>query len=284
VIRYANVAIGDIALTSQELLDLFSEDGAPAPVLGDVADFRFDLVLSNLTKYVQRSNNPNGKSGGFGSLNIKSGFETKFELKLTFSCCLDDECETFLCPEMPDSYCNHSLQPRETYYSCSKMDGAVAANGIQMEMGIFDMDKDPNKDAREIVTVWGYESFLYVQPDETESMVRVTDVNKDFDVSETIDSDGKKVGTFTAQKSGTGRDNPSDPGDVNLFQATKAVNFLFSHNASGKMIFNFKVSPLNSGLSSGRNLVFAGTGKQATCQPPAALAAQVQLCCRPVCE
>ena len=143
MIRYANVAIGDIALTSQELLDLFSEDGAPAPVLGDVADFRFDLVLSNLTEYVQNVNAWNGKaSGRFGSVNQKSGFETKFELKLTFSCCLDDECETFLCPEMPDSYCNHSLQPRETYYSCSKMDGAVAADGIQMEMGLFDMDKD----------------------------------------------------------------------------------------------------------------------------------------------
>ena len=147
MIRYANVAMGNIALTTQELLDVFSQDGAPAPVIGDVANFRFDLVLSNLTKYVQNTNKWNGKaSGSFGSFNLKSGLETKFELKLTFSCRLDDECETFLCPEMPDSYCSHSLRPRETYYSCSRMDGAVAADGIQMELGLFDMDKDLHRE------------------------------------------------------------------------------------------------------------------------------------------
>ena len=117
------------------------------------------------------------------------------------------------------------------------------------------------------MTVWGYEGFLFVQPDESESLVRVTEVNKEFDVSETTDADGKKVGTFTAQESGYGVDNPAEPGRVTLFQATKAVNYIFSHNASGRIIFNYKVSPLGSGLGSGRNLVFAGTGKQASCQP-----------------
>ena len=152
VIRYANVAAGNIDLTSQELLDLFSQDGEKTYTIGDVTDFRFDLVLSNLTKYVQNTNRWNGKSGtrdetskaSFGLLNQKSGFETKFELKLTHSCCRDEDCEQFLCPEVPNGYCNHSLQPRETYYDCSQMNGAVFADGIQMELGIFDMDKDPH--------------------------------------------------------------------------------------------------------------------------------------------
>lgn len=147
MIRYANVAMGDITLDTQERLDVFSQDmKGQTYALGDKADFRFDLVLSNLTKYTQNTNKWNGKAQGtFGSVNIKTGFETKFELKLTFSCCLDDDCETYLCPEMPGSYCNVSNgQPRETYYSCSKMDGAVATNGMQMEIGLFDMDKDPH--------------------------------------------------------------------------------------------------------------------------------------------
>ena len=129
--------------------------------------------------------------------------------------------------------------------------------------------------------MWGYESFLFVQPDESESMVRVTELNKEFDVSETTDADGKKVGTFTAQESGYGVDNPAEPGRVTLFQATKAVNYIFSHNASGRIIFNYKVSPLGSGLGSGRNLVFAGTGKQASCQPPAAPSSRLPLSHKP---
>ena len=89
--------------------------------------------------------------------------------------------------------------------------------------------------------MWGYESFLFVQPDEAESMVRITELNKEFDVSETTDSNGK-VGTFTALESGVGKDNPAEPARVTLFQATKAANFIFSHNASGRIIFNYKVS------------------------------------------
>ena len=145
VIRYASVAIGDLKLRTQELLDLFPMDGDRARTIGEFVHYRFDLVLSNLTKYTQNTNRYNGKAKGtFGSVNLKSGFETKFELKLTFSCCLDDECETVLCDAMPGSYCTHSSQPRETYYGCAKMDEAVSAEGIQMEMGLFDMDKDPH--------------------------------------------------------------------------------------------------------------------------------------------
>ena len=83
VIRYASVAIGDLKLRTQELLDLFPMDGDRARTIGEFVHYRFDLVLSNLTKYTQNTNRYNGKAKGtFGSVNLKSGFETKFELKL----------------------------------------------------------------------------------------------------------------------------------------------------------------------------------------------------------
>ena len=90
VIRYANVAMGSIRLNGQDVTS------------------RFDVVLSNLTEYVPKTTQFNGKrirsnitAGAFALLNLKAGHQTKFQLELKPSCCIDDSCEQFLCTAAP---------------------------------------------------------------------------------------------------------------------------------------------------------------------------------------
>ena len=150
VIRYANIASGQIRLLTEELAYLFREahdESYLRPYLNDAyesidlvyntASYRFDLVVSNTTEYQPWTNKYNGygTTKTFANINVKAGTETTFQFALKFSCCLDDECEEYLCDEEPDANCFHSMHPRESFYNCDAMDKTVDVDGITMRLG-----------------------------------------------------------------------------------------------------------------------------------------------------
>ena len=118
------------------------------------------------------------------------------------------------------------------------MDERVSTDGLQMALGIFDMDRDPSVDAKEIITMYGYESFDYVQPFNYPSD-RVTDADKEFGVNESVTAEGLKVGIFSAEQPGYGSDNPSDPNQVTLQQAKRAININFI--GTTKLVFGARL-------------------------------------------
>ena len=135
--RYANVALGEMELVTEAMAGLLSVPGVPTYTVGQTVPIRFDLELTNLTEYVVATIPSsgaltsvwNGKdSGSFGSISVKAGHRVKLQMQLVYSCCLDDDCEQFLCSAVPDGHCTHAVYPRETFYDCSAKDVPVDQN------------------------------------------------------------------------------------------------------------------------------------------------------------
>eukprot|EP00964_Phaeocystis_antarctica_P165334 scaffold145188_cov127-Phaeocystis_antarctica.AAC.1 len=223
--RYANVALGEMELVTEAMAGLLSVPGVLAYTVGQTVPVRFDLELTNLTVYViatrPDSGTPtsvyNGKyRGSFGSISLKAGHRVKLQMQLVYSCCLDDDCEQFLCSAVPDGHCTHAAYPRETFYDCSAKDVPVDQNEIRMTLGLFDLDGSNGMTNYERVTAYGLEGYDFVQPSTyPDESVDANSVKVDIAVQ-------GDVGTFTAQQSGNGPDNPSDPTSVNLLQAKRS--------------------------------------------------------------
>ena len=151
-------------------------------------------------------------------VNLKAGEDCKFELELKLSCCLDDECERYLCTDSPSGICEHSEYPRESHYSCELMDQTVFSDGINMRLGIFDMDNgaatEKGSEQVEVVRMYGFESYDFVQPS-SYPLERVDELNSKVEVSQLTErDDGSFDGVFTASQIGTGSDNPNEPKSV----------------------------------------------------------------------
>ena len=268
MIRYANVALGEMELENEAMAALLS--GMPGEyTVGQNVPVRFDLELTNLTEYVVAMTNNgsptsvfNGKyRGSFGSISLKAGHRVELQMQLVFSCCLDDDCEQFLCSAVPDGHCTHAEYPRESHYDCSARDVHVDQNDVRMTLGLFDLDGNNDLTSIEQVTAYGLEGYDFVQPS-TYPAERVDANSVALDISMQGD-----VGTFTAQQSGNGPDNPSDPTSVNLLQAKRSVNLKFV-TPDGKIHFHYEVSPIGTDISTARTLMFSGSGKRALCPLP----------------
>jgi hypothetical protein len=221
MVRYANVALGEMELENEAMAGLLSAVPG-AYTVGQKVPIRFDLELTNLTEYVvatTSSGTPtsifNGKyqasstesTGSFGSISLKAGHRVKLQMQLVFSCCLDDNCEQFLCSAVPDGNCTDAEYPRETHYDCNAKDVLVDQNEVRMTLGLFDLDGNNDMTIYETVTAYGLEGYDFVQPfDYPNASVDANNVAVGISMQE---QDG--VGTFTAQQPGTGPDNPSDP-------------------------------------------------------------------------
>ena len=272
MIRYANVALGEMELENEAMAALFSgmraeyTVGQNAPLTFPV---RFDLELTNLTEYVVAMRNDgsptsayNGKyRGSFGSISLKAGHRVELQMQLVFSCCLDDDCEQFLCSAVPDGHCTHAEYPRESHYDCSARDVHVDQNDVRMTLGLFDLDGNGDLTSIEQVTAYGLEGYDFVQP--STYPAEKVDANS---VALNISMQGD-VSTFTAQQSGNGPDNPSDPTSVNLLQAKRSVNLEFV-TPDGRVRFDYEVSPIGTDISTARTLMFSGSGKRALCPRP----------------
>merc|ERR1719201_1693497 len=121
--------------------------------------------------------------------------------------------------------------------------------------------------AKEVVTLYGYDSYDFVQPS-TYPTEWVTPENVDIVFDESV-VDGQKVGTFSAKLQGTNTDNPNDLEHLTLQQAKRAMNYNYV-NTDGKIVVDFTVAPVSSGLKQGRFMMIAGSGRRAMCPGPAA--------------
>ena len=299
VIRYANVAI------------------APD-------NTRLDVVLSNTSEYIQNTPRWNGKSTryrtatgayekeqdteerttgySFAIFNLLSNHACSFQLELKISCCLTDDCEKFRCQNGTDGsgICYHSQTPRFNtssqstdgdYYKCDDMHRSpievLKVPSLELALGIYDIDKDSNsaRPAIEVVEVFGYNHSGFVQPS-SKAEGKVTKETAYFDMVETGNADGTVTGIFTARENGEGDDNPTNPREVTLEQASRAINLYFF--TEGTVDFTYKVTPLQAenpnnypdpgdnfpiaagSVATGRNMLFSGTGKTDLeyCLPP----------------
>jgi len=270
MVRYANVARGEMELKTEAMAELLSAVPG-ASTVGQNVPVRFDLELANLTEYVVATISPgnptsrfNGKyRGSFGSISLKAGHRVKLQMQLVFSCCLDDDCEQFLCSAVPDGHCTHAEYPRETHYDCSAKDVPVDQNELRLTLGLFDLDGSNDMTSYEKVTAYGLEGYDFVQPS-TYPYDRVDENNVAVGISM---QDG--VGTFTAQEPGSGPDNPRNPKELLLQQAERSVNLKFV-TQDGSINFDYEVSPVGTAISTARTLMFSGSGNRALCPLPAA--------------
>jgi len=283
VIRYVNVAKGDIYLSTQSLVDYFNGlEPSNAYVIGDTANFHYDLEVTNLTTYFPSNPLNNGLAGKFGTIQLDQSRETTFQIQLRQSCCLDDSCATYYCSTSSTGICTtseyewrdetvtpstHNLANQLTY-NCSAMSTtAVLGNDTVIALGFYDLDgsgynADGSLILAEQLSAYDYESYAFVQPS-TFPYETVDLANVMIDIAETDASDGQKNGVFTATVEGTGANNPENPQNVTFEQARQAIN-LNVREETGRFVFKYAVV----GPGSGRLLSFAGQGRTAVCPSP----------------